>query len=206
MTKNILSLAALLIASATFVACTNDDNIINEPQQPANPTGTYTMTIEATKGDAATTRALTLSGKTLNASWAVGEEVTVYNNTKKVLLDGTLKAQSDGSSTTLKGSLTGTIENGDELILRFNSANYASQSGTLDYIADNCDFAEASITVSSVDGENNVIPTSTASFVNQQAIVKFILKDKEGNNLNVSNLSISAGSNRLVSAGGFRGS
>ena len=206
MTKNILLLAALLIASATFVACTNDDNIINEPQQPANPTGTYTMTIEATKGDAATTRALTLSGKTLNATWAQNEEVTVYNNTKKVLLDGTLKAQSDGSSTTLKGSLTGTIENGDELILRFNSANYASQSGTLDYIAANCDFAEASITVSSVDGENNVIPTSAASFVNQQAIVKFILKDKEGNNLNVSNLSISAGSNRLVSAGGYRGS
>lgn len=206
MTKNILSLAALLIASATFVACTNDDNIINEPQQPANPTGTYTMTIEATKGDAATTRALTLSGKTLNATWAQNEEVTVYNKTKKALLDGTLKAQSDGSSTTLKGSLTGTIENGDELILRFNSANYASQSGTLDYIAANCDFAEASIIVSSVDGENNVIPTSAASFVNQQAIVKFILKDKEGNNLNVSNLTISAGSNRLVSAGGLRGS
>ena len=206
MTKNILSLAALLIASATFVACTNDDNIINEPQQPANPTGTYTMTIEATKGDAATTRALTLSGNTLNATWAQNEEVTVYNNTKKAQLDGTLKAQSDGSSTTLKGSLTGTIENGDELILRFNSANYASQSGTLDYIAANCDFAEASITVSSVDGENNVIPTSTASFVNQQAIVKFILKDQDNNDLNVSNLTISAGSNRLVSAGGYRGS
>ena len=206
MTKNILSLAALLIASATFVACTNDDNIINEPQQPANPTGTYTMTIEATKGDAATTRALTLSGNTLNATWAQNEEVTVYNNTKKVLLDGTLKAQSDGSSTTLKGSLTGTIEKGDELILRFNSADYASQSGTLDYIAANCDFAEASITVSSVDGENNVIPTSAASFVNQQAIVKFILKDKEDNDLNVSNLTISAGSNRLVSASGYRGS
>ena len=206
MTKNILSLAALLIVSATFVACTNDDNIIDEPQQPA-ATGTYTMTVNAQKGgDDATTRALALDGKTLNASWAVGEEVTVYNNTKKAQLDGTLKAQSDGSSTTLKGSLTGTIENGDELILHFNSANYASQSGTLDYIADNCDFAEASITVSSVDGENNVIPTSAASFVNQQAIVKFILKDKEGNNLNVSNLSISAGSNRLVSAGGYRGS
>lgn len=206
MTKNILSLAALLIVSATFVACTNDDNIIDEPQQPA-ATGTYTMTVNAQKGgDDATTRALALDGKTLNASWAVGEEVTVYNNTKKAQLDGTLKAQSDGSSTTLKGSLTGTIENGDELILHFNSANYASQSGTLDYIAANCDFAEASITVSSVDGENNVIPTSAASFVNQQAIVKFILKDKEGNDLNVSNLTISAGSNRLVSAGGYRGS
>lgn len=77
MTKNILSLAALLIVSATFVACTNDDNIINEPQQPA-ATGTYTMTIEATKGDAATTRALALDGKTLYFSvWKI---VTYVNS------------------------------------------------------------------------------------------------------------------------------
>ena len=202
---NIRTLAALLIASATFAACSSDDNIIDE--QPASQQ-VYTLSVSATKGgDEALTRALSLDGKTLNATWAQNEEVTVYNKTKKVPLDGTLKAQSDGSSTTLKGSLTGTIENGDELILRFNSANYASQSGTLDYIAANCDFAEASITVSSVDGENNVIPTtSTASFVNQQAIVKFILKDQDNNDLNVSNLTISAGSNRLVSAGGLRGS
>jgi len=200
---NIRTLAALLIASATFAACSSDDNIIDE--QPASQQE-YTLSVSATKGgDEALTRALSLDGKTLNATWAQNEEVTVFNNTKKVPLDGTLKAQSDGSSTTLKGSLTGTIENGDELILRFNSANYASQSGTLDYIAANCDFAEASITVSSVDGENNVIPTtSTASFVNQQAIVKFILKDQDNNDLNVSNLTISAGSNRLVSASDFR--
>ena len=127
--------------------------------------------------------------------------MTVFNKTKKVPLDGTLIAQSSGASTELKGTLRGTIENGDELILRFNSANYASQSGTLDYIAANCDFAEASITVS-VDG-GNVVPASNASFENQQAIVKFILKDQDNNDLNVSNLTISAGSNRLVSASDF---
>ena len=214
MTKKILTdirtMAAVLMASATLAACSSEDNIIDE--QPVQPTGqVYTMTVSAQKGDAAdsratTTRALSLDGKTLNAAWAEGERVTVYNVTRSADLDGYLEAQSGGASTTLKGSLTGTIEDGDELILRFNSANYASQSGTLDYIAANCDFAEASITVSSVDGENNVIPTSTASFVNQQAIVKFILKDQNNNDLNVSNLTISAGSNRLVSARGFRGS
>ena len=209
---NIRTLAALLMASAAIVSCSVKEDIFEEEttikEEPAvQPAKVYTLSVNATKGgDDEATKALSLEGKTLNAAWAQNEEVTVYNNTKKAQLDGTLKAQSDGSSTTLKGSLTGTIENGDELILRFNSANYASQSGTLDYIAANCDFAEASITVSSVDGENNVIPTSTASFVNRQAIVKFILKDKEGNNLNVSNLTISAGSNRLVSAGGYRGS
>ena len=209
---NIRTLAALLMASAAIVSCSVKEDIFEEEttikEEPAvQPAKVYTLSVNATKGgDDEATKALSLEGKTLNAAWAQNEEVTVYNNTKKAQLDGTLKAQSDGSSTTLKGSLTGTIENGDELILRFNSANYASQSGTLDYIAANCDFAEASITVSSVDGENNVIPTSTASFVNQQAIVKFILKDQDNNDLNVSNLSISAESNRLVSAGGLRGS
>ena len=203
---NIRTLAALLMASAAIVSCSVKEDIFEEEtiikEEPAK---VYTLSVNATKGgDDEATKALSLEGKTLNATWAQNEEVTVYNNTKKVQLDGTLKAQSDGSSTTLKGSLTGTIEKGDELILRFNSADYASQSGTLDYIAANCDFAEASITVSSVDGENNVIPTSAASFVNQQAIVKFILKDQDNNDLNVSNLTISAGSNRLVSASDFR--
>ena len=209
---NIRTLAALLMASAAIVSCSVKEDIFEEEttikEEPAvQPAKVYTLSVNATKGgDDEATKALSLDGKTLNATWAQNEEVTVYNKTKKVPLDGTLKAQSDGNSTTLKGSLTGTIENGDELILRFNSANYASQSGTLDYIAANCDFAEATITVSSVDGENNVIPTSTASFVNQQAIVKFILKDQDNNDLNVSNLTISAGSNGLVSAGGLRGS
>ena len=209
---NIRTLATLLMASAAIVSCSVKEDIFEEEttikEEPAvQPAKVYTLSVNATKGgDDEATKALSLDGKRLNATWAQNEEVTVFNKTKKVPLDGTLIAQSSGASTELKGTLRGTIENGDELILRFNSANYGSQSGTLDYIAANCDFAEASITVS-VDGENNVIPTtSTASFVNQQAIVKFILKDKEGNNLNVSNLSILAGSNRLVSAGGLRGS
>lgn len=205
---NIRTLATLLMASAAIVSCSVKEDIFEEETTiKEEPAKVYTLSVNATKGgDDEATKALSLEGKTLNAKWAQNEEVTVYNNTKKAQLDGTLKAQSDESSTTLKGSLTGTIENGDVLILRFNSANYGSQSGTLDYIAANCDFAEATITVSSVDGENNVIPTSKASFVNQQAIVKFILKDQDNNDLNVSNLTISAGSNRLVSAGGLRGS
>jgi hypothetical protein len=45
------------------------------------------MTIEATKGgDAATTRALALDGKTLNATWQTTDEVAVYNHTQKAAL------------------------------------------------------------------------------------------------------------------------
>lgn len=193
---NIRTLATLLMASAAIVSCSVKEDIFEEETTiKEEPAKVYTLSVNATKGgDDEATKALSLEGKTLNAKWAQNEEVTVFNKTKKVPLDGTLKAQSDGSSTTLKGSLTGTIENGDVLILRFNSANYGSQSGTLDYIAANCDFAEATITVSSVDGENNVIPTSTASFVNQQAIVKFTLKDKDdASALSVNKLFVTVG-------------
>lgn len=197
MKKNILSMAALLMASATvFTACSNDDNIISE--QPAvNSQQTYTMTVEASKGgDDATTRALTLSGKTLSATWAVGEKVAVYNVTKSAALEGYLEAQSAGASTTLKGTLTGTISAGDELRLSFLKPVYSGQNGTLAQIASNCDYAEATVTVATVNGSD--ITTNAANFANQQAIVKFTLKDQSDNLLNASSLTISAASNKLV--------
>ena len=178
-----LSLAALLIASATFVACSNDDNIIDE--QPVQPTQSqeYTMTVSAQKGeDEATTRALSLDGSTLNATWGEDDKVTVYNVTKGAALTGTLKAETAGSaSATLKGTLTGTIENGDELWLSFCSGDYTGQTGTLDYIATNCDYATATVTVNSVSGSN--VTTTTADFENQQAIIKFTLKKSDGSAL-----------------------
>ncbi len=175
-----LSLAALLMVGAAmaFTACSDDDNIIIE--QPVNLTKpeVYTMTVQATKGDAATTRALSLDGNILSATWAEGEEVTVYNETKKEELTGTLKAQSPGASTTLKGEISGSIDVDDVLTLKFLSPNYDSQAGTLEYIAAHCDYATASVTVTGVDGGD--ISTGTANFVNQQAIVRFELVKPNG--------------------------
>ena len=163
----------------TFTACSDDDNII-VVEQPVNLTKpeVYTMTVEATKGDDATTRALSLDGNILSATWAEGEEVTVYNETKKEELTGTLKAQSSGASTTLKGEISGSIDVDDVLTLKFLSPNYDSQAGTLEYIAANCDYATASVTVTGVDGGD--ISTGTANFVNQQAIVRFELSKPNG--------------------------
>jgi len=194
--NSILSMAALLMASATvFTACSNDDDIIGE-QPAALSQQTYTMTVNATKGDA-TTRALALDGKTLNATWAAGEKVTVYNVTRSAALDGYLEAQSAGALTTLKGSLTGTVEAGDELRLSFLNPIYSAQDGTLAYIASNCDYAKATVTVASVSG-GDITTAAAAAFANQQAIVKFRLKDADGNDLNATSLTIAAASNRLL--------
>lgn len=169
---------ALLVAGVTMTGC--KDN--NDPQEPAK-VQTYKMSINASKGVDDNNQAngprkvLGLDGNTLNASWAAGERVTVYNVTKDADLGGYLEAQSSGASTTLLGDLTGAIDAGDVLTLKFLSADYANQEGTLEYISANCDYATASTTVSSVDA-GTIYTEGTANFANQQAVVKFSLKDK----------------------------
>ena len=180
-----LSLAALLMAGAAFAACSSSSDEIIEPVTPESPTTakTYTLTIKASKGSDAATRALTpgydseLNKNTVDATWAEGEQVTVYNETEGAALEGSLVAQSTGASTTLSGTLTGTINPNDILTLKFCSPNYGSQDGTLGYIAANCDYATASVTVSSV-ASGNITTTGDADFTNKQAIVKFTFKDK----------------------------
>ena len=64
-----VSLAALLVASATFAACSSDDILNDQTTNTSNGQKVYTMTVQVTKtnGDDATTRGLSLDGKTLNA-------------------------------------------------------------------------------------------------------------------------------------------
>ena len=178
-TRTILALVAVV----SLLACNKEIEPVSlpedsTPQEQLEAVLTYTVSIDASKG--ADTKALTLEGKTLSATWAEGETVTVYNETKGEALTGSLAAQSAGASTTLKGELSGSkgIAIGDELTLKFLSPNYSSQDGTLEYIAANCDYATASVTVSGVNGSD--IRTGTANFVNQQAIVHFELSKPNG--------------------------
>ena len=192
-------LAAAL--AAALVACTREElpqTFEEQPQTVEEPEVTvYTLTVEATKGGDDATRALSLSGKTLSATWAEGEAVTVYNITRNAALEGSLTAQSAGAETTLKGTLTGTIAAGDDLRLMFLSPNYSSQNGTLEYIASHCDYAEATTKVSAVSNGN--ITASDATFTNQQAIVKFILKDIATGNpaINATNLTVTTGATTI---------
>ena len=193
-------LAATLLTG--LVACADSDDAIE--QNTLDIPKTYTLTVEAGKGSDAT-RALSLGGadgKTLNATWAVGEEVKVYHVTNPDTYEenesqypvATLYAQSEGVTTTLSGRFVDTFTPvaGQVLRLKFNeSPNYtsASQGGTLDYIATHCDYATAKITVKEVKampeitygaGAYVVTPTAPAQFENQQAIVKFSLYKGNG--------------------------
>ena len=194
------TLATLLMAGAALAACSGDDNIVEE--QPANPAQhTYTMTIEATKGgDAATTRALALDGKTLNATWQTTDEVAVYNHTKSPAFTGSLKPKSSGASATLTGSLTGSVAVNDIIYLLWPSvnANYTGQDGTLETIAQRYDYTKGVAKVTSVVGTTIGAEDSSHSgdpvlFTNSQAIVKFTLIDKANDApINATQLTIDA--------------
>lgn len=186
-TYHLIALAALLFAGVAITACStssSDNEIIDQtPAQPAN--GKYTMTVNASKSSSATTRALSLDGNTLNATWTKDDVVYVTKESGDMPPTnyGTLKPtniSADGQSCTLTGSISGLqIGKGDVLTLRYHNSNYPSQKGTLDYIAEKCDVAIATVTVDKV--ENGLITTTgNANFESQQAIVKFSLKQPDG--------------------------
>lgn len=193
---NIKTVAVLLMASATFAACSSSDDIID--QQPANPTEpqVYTMTIQATKSDAAATRGLSLDGKTLNVKWNEGEEVVVVQTvgTTNTTL-GTLKAKaSNDGVTTLTGKLTG-LQEGAQLkfYLHGSTYDYTGQTGVLlsdaNSIEKKYDYAFAATYDYTIDGSNVTVP-SGINLEAQQSIVKFTLVDGSGNPVNVTSLKI----------------
>lgn len=186
MMTNMKTLVALLMAGAAVTSCSSD----NEMDSLKAPAGkTYTMTVQATKGGDAMTRALELGegGKTLTATWATTENVYVKKG--GTWATGSLKPQTAGASTTLKGTLSGvTFAVDDELTLQFPKSGditYAGQKGTLADIAANFDWAIAeNVWVTSVDGDGNIdTGENVMEFDHQQAIVRFTLKDKDGNAL-----------------------
>lgn len=184
MKKQFFKFLPLITAAMLATACDkNDEPATVEPvSTPSLPQPNYTLTITATKGaDNSLTKALNLNGKTLNATWKKDDGVTVYQNGIDI---GYLEAQSDGASTTLTGCLYKTPTINGEATLKFNETNYIGQDGTLDHIASRYDYAEATITITGIIGNDEIITEEeSVDFENQQAIVKFSLQHR-GNPVN----------------------
>ena len=207
--KKLMTLSGWLVMAAAITlattACSSDDNIVEEPMNPTTAK-TYHMSLTASKGDGATTRALSLNGKTLNATWATGDKVYVFNfgpddgnNNKMYALDGYLEAKSDGTTVTLEGDLTGIVEENDVLFLAYPQINldYTGQDGTLTKIASTYDYTTVMAKVTNVSGGKITVvnydpEVPVLQFGNGQAIVKFTLQDQGGNAINATNLTISA--------------
>ena len=179
----------------------------------AEPARTYSLSVDATKSGDALTRALALNGNTINATWATGEKVYVYApySTTVFWFEGNLEAKSAGTTTQLNGAISlptgweGTVDSYVSYPYNFTlqfphpgNLNYSGQKGTLTDIAENYDYAIA--TNVQFEVKNNYIKAiNSATFVNQQAIVKFTLveKNNETNVLSPLMLTINYGSDNI---------
>ena len=189
---NIRTMAALLIASAAFTACSNEDGAVIGEQPAATQTPqVYTLTLQAANATGAQHRALELNGTKLVAKWAAGDELTVINVTSGTPLGGTLTASNvsaDGKTCTFSGTLTGTIEVGNQLALHYHATS-DTQVGTLESAAAS-DQANAIVTVASAHEGNITISESEASFNTTTAVLKLTLKDGSANALNATSLKM----------------
>ena len=190
---DIKTLAALLMAGAAFTACSSDDNIIEQPQNPTEPQ-VYTMVIKASKGGDTTTRALQpgyddVSGKnTVDAYWSGDETIEVYQSGEKI--GEATAAPSANGNTTVTATLTSAPVPSNDLnfYLGGKTPDYTGQVGLLtgtNSISENYDYATDLVYSGAytVDEINKKITPNEGSLpltfgAAQQAIIKFTLKDK----------------------------
>lgn len=159
-----------MLTMLAFTACSSDND------ERADAPRFYNVTLTASMGDAET-RALSVDGNVITASFAKNDEVVVVKANGTSV--GTLTAQTAGASTALSGPLNAaSLTVGEEVKLRYRSAtaNYDGQLGTLAGIAAGQDYAEGTLTVCttspSLTFESNSVTLSA-----KQSITKFTFKD-----------------------------
>ena len=190
-----LNMAALLMALVAFSACSSDDNSVEQKGLVAGKT--YFMTVDAAKvgsedaDNPASTRVLNVSDNTLNAAWATTEHVYVSYGNK--WFTGSLTPNANAATAKLNGTITITSSIPENPLLNLQYPrqewSYTGQVGTLADISAKYNYATAATNIT-IDGDN-VDAASSVEFSNQQAIVKFILKNGD-NSVNPTSLRISA--------------
>lgn len=197
-----LYVSAALVALALF-SCTKEMELpAPEKEQQPQAEKVWTVTMEATKAEKdPETKALLLSDdeKEIDFHWAGTDEVEVYDADGN--LRGTMTPELAGSTTTnttqLKGTIDGDYSVGETYTLYFLKKPaaenaYAAQKGTVADIAENFDYATASVKVKEVDSVNKTVVFSHAAFESQQSITKFIFRYSSGTPGDIRQLTILA--------------
>lgn len=168
-------------------ACSRIDDVSQDDESAV-----WTISVPANKGGV-DTKALNIEGdETLVATWSRGDVIQVLQNDEFI---GELYAESDGKETMFVGSVQGIFKLGEKLTLTYRNRDYSWQDGTLQYIADHCDYAVSAVHIMTMEG--NSIHTTAAHFENEQAITRFTFVCGDAV-LEPTNVVISAESGMLV--------
>ena len=208
MEKTFKLISAAMAIIAAIAACNKveltEEPVNEEPETEVTPVQGWTVAISATMGGS-DTKALAEDPDTHNliATFETTDNIYVYNNTKKAMDSNPLHPDKNGASVTLTGTLAGSYEEGDELVLCYNSSSsgdfiYGDQEGTLPTVAD---FAKAEISITADDVASRSI-TGAATFVNMQSIFGFNFTDGT-DRVPVKALEVKTDGNRLVSQYGL---
>ena len=173
MKKHLFFWASLLMAGLALTACGGDDaDDFSDKTTPVTPTGKQKWTV--TVGAGVMTRGL---NDDLSPNWTTDETVFVYYGSTKV---GELHPTSNSATGSV--ILTGELDEanyivGQDLMLEFHGSSnndgvrgYENQLGTLEDIAANYDYMEASANITAVDNTAKTLSVNTATFNNLQSI------------------------------------
>lgn len=213
-TMRFLSMTALALVGVVMVGCSNDDNIINTPQQPEDKSNieTLTTTVGFDEGAEAcgTNRALNIDFENKEAvkTFAAGETMAlVYKNTS----GNTVKAVSaaleagDITSGSKSAKFTFELENPDKTqnVTYIYPAAMANADGTVNYDALSTQNGTLTTLSSTLDlatytaaWDGTSLPTGTLD--NQLAVCALTLKNSTGSSTITSGLTqvtLSDGSN-----------
>jgi len=153
------------------------------------------MSIVASKPDF-NTRALAVDGMNLSGEWRVGDQIKAITEpsipTPGVAWQeiGVLTAQGNGKTTTFSGTLT---TNPEFIILSYPNypMDYRGQKGTLEDVAAHYDYSAAIIDQWAMDNQVITVPNGVEFTSRSQSIIRFTLKDSQGNLLPVTSLTVS---------------
>ncbi len=191
--------STILLLGSMLTACSSDDSTPEPPTQEANRT--YFLTVNASKW--MDTRALNPNGNKLEATWAIEEKIYVGDG--NIWYNGSLRPKENTTETQLQGTITIPTSAGENENLTFQfprtEMDYTGQVGTLDDIAQKYDYAKATAKGVYTSGDK-IDVTSTVTFHEQQAIVKFTLQYSD-EKIKTSSLRISA--TNLKTSGDYTG-
>lgn len=217
------SIATMFAVGLAFAACSSDPEIdkaiepvqvveeepaVVEPAEPAKPK--YIMTVVASRGEDAVTRALSVAGEGegmyVTSTWEETDVVTVYaDNTVYGTLNPT-EISDDGTQATFMGVLDVLPAENAVLTLTYSGNDYSAQDGTLDGIDATCNYSVAeNVEIAEIvkeiveDQEVVTIKTTDANFVNQQFIAEFtLLTQDRSTSVATTELTIIAGGQTIT--------
>lgn len=209
-TNRLFLIVALL---GTVLAGCQKAELVNNNQEPTGDQ-IWKISVKSVK-NVGSTRALELSGSTLEGYWKNGEKVAVYFGGTKL---GTLQVTSADNvdPATIEGYISKPdgLDVSSSLMLLFpgrdddkwtyegQDGSEPSASGTLSIMFD---YLTASFTVTSIDlGNHTIAATGDTGFTSQQSMYRFgFLKGGSGDPIVVKSFVLSSNQNKIVRSRSF---